>query len=59
MSVQDSPRYDSGSSIVRSEKALVDYAKLKFDAHTKRLVFSDGLNVDKAFVLLDTSATAL
>jgi nicotinate phosphoribosyltransferase len=49
----DSLRHDSGDPVVWGEKALAHYAKLKIDAHTKRLVFSDGLNVDKAFELFD------
>lgn len=49
----DSLRHDSGDPIVWGEKALAHYARLKIDAHTKRLVFSDGLNVDKAFYLYD------
>ncbi|MEN3278562.1 MAG: nicotinate phosphoribosyltransferase [Massilia sp.] len=49
----DSLRHDSGDPVVWGEKALAHYAKLKIDAHTKRLVFSDGLNVDKAFELYD------
>jgi len=49
----DSLRHDSGDPIVWGEKALAHYAKLKIDPHTKRLVFSDGLSVDKAFDLYD------
>ena len=33
------------------EKALAHYAKLRIDAHTKRLVFSDGLDLERAFAL--------
>lgn len=49
----DSLRHDSGDPIVWGEKALAHYSKLKIDAHTKRLVFSDGLNFEKAFELYD------
>lgn len=49
----DSLRHDSGDPVVWGEKALAHYAKLKIDAHTKRLVFSDGLTVEKAFELYD------
>lgn len=49
----DSLRHDSGDPIVWGEKALAHYAKLRIDAHTKRLVFSDGLDVEKAFELYD------
>jgi nicotinate phosphoribosyltransferase len=47
----DSLRHDSGDPIIWGEKALAHYAELRVDAHTKRLVFSDGLNVEKAFEL--------
>lgn len=49
----DSLRHDSGDPVVWGEKALAHYAKLKIDANTKRLVFSDGLDVDRAFELYD------
>ncbi|THT99375.1 nicotinate phosphoribosyltransferase [Lampropedia puyangensis] len=44
----DGLRHDSGDPIAWGEKALAHYAKLRIDAHTKRLVFSDGLNVPEA-----------
>ncbi|MDO4725486.1 MAG: nicotinate phosphoribosyltransferase, partial [Comamonadaceae bacterium] len=44
----DGLRHDSGDPIVWGEKALAHYAQLRIDAHTKRLVFSDGLNVPEA-----------
>jgi len=47
----DGLRHDSGDPVVWGEKALAHYARLRIDAHTKRLVFSDGLNVDKALSL--------
>lgn len=47
----DGLRHDSGEPLVWAEKALAHYAKLRIDAKTKRLVFSDGLTVDKALAL--------
>jgi nicotinate phosphoribosyltransferase len=35
------------------EKALAHYEKLRIDAHAKRLVFSDGLDVPRALALYD------
>jgi nicotinate phosphoribosyltransferase len=40
----DGLRHDSGDPVEWGEKALAHYAKLRIDAHTKRLVFSDGLD---------------
>jgi nicotinate phosphoribosyltransferase len=45
----DGLRHDSGDPIEWGEKALAHYARLRIDAHTKRLVFSDGLDLDTAF----------
>lgn len=47
----DGLRHDSGNPTEWGEKALAHYAKLKIDAHTKRLVFSDGLDVPTALQL--------
>jgi nicotinate phosphoribosyltransferase len=47
----DGLRHDSGDPVVWGEKALAHYAKLRIDAHTKRLVFSDGLDLEAAFLL--------
>ncbi|MBH9578279.1 nicotinate phosphoribosyltransferase [Inhella proteolytica] len=47
----DGLRHDSGDPVWWGELALAHYAKLRIDAHTKRLVFSDGLTVDKAIEL--------
>ncbi|MGV7210450.1 nicotinate phosphoribosyltransferase [Oxalobacteraceae bacterium A2-2] len=47
----DGLRHDSGDPIIWGEKALAHYAALRIDANTKRLVFSDGLNLEKAFEL--------
>lgn len=44
----DGLRHDSGNPIEWGEKALTHYKKLKVDAHTKRLVFSDGLDIPTA-----------
>lgn len=47
----DGLRHDSGDPVVWGEKALAHYAKLKIDGNTKRLVFSDGLDVPTALHL--------
>jgi len=47
----DGFRHDSGDPYVWGEKALAHYGKMRIDAHTKRLVFSDGLDVPKALAL--------
>jgi nicotinate phosphoribosyltransferase len=47
----DGLRHDSGDPVEWGEKALAHYARLRIDAHTKRLVFSDGLDLPKAFAL--------
>ena len=47
----DGLRHDSGDPVVWGEKALAHYVKLRIDAHTKRLVFSDGLDFQTAFSL--------
>ena len=47
----DGLRHDSGDPVVWGEKAIAHYQKLRIDAHTKRLVFSDGLDLDKAVSL--------
>jgi nicotinate phosphoribosyltransferase len=47
----DGLRHDSGDPVVWGEKALAHYAKLRIDARTKRLVFSDGLDLPAAFGL--------
>ncbi len=47
----DGLRHDSGDPVEWGEKALAHYAKLRIDPHTKRLVFSDGLDVPTAFRL--------
>ena len=47
----DGLRHDSGDPVVWGEKALAHYERLRIDAHTKRLVFSDGLDIDTALHL--------
>ena len=47
----DGLRHDSGDPLIWGEKALAHYARLRIDAHTKRLVFSDGLDLPRAFAL--------
>jgi len=47
----DGLRHDSGDPVEWGEKALTHYAALRIDANTKRLVFSDALNLDKAIAL--------
>ncbi|WP_077033504.1 nicotinate phosphoribosyltransferase [Pelomonas sp. KK5] len=47
----DGLRHDSGDPVVWGEKALAHYAKLRIDPHTKRLVFSDGLDIETAISL--------
>lgn len=47
----DGLRHDSGDPVVWGEKALAHYAKLRIDPRSKRLVFSDGLDVPTAVAL--------
>ncbi|MQA37831.1 nicotinate phosphoribosyltransferase [Rugamonas aquatica] len=47
----DGLRHDSGDPAEWGEKALAHYARLRIDAHTKLLVFSDSLNVEKSIEL--------
>lgn len=47
----DGLRHDSGDPFVWGEKALAHYAKLRIDPATKRLVFSDGLDLSTAIAL--------
>ncbi|EJE52042.1 nicotinate phosphoribosyltransferase [Acidovorax sp. CF316] len=47
----DGLRHDSGDPVAWGEKALAHYARLRIDAHTKRLVFSDGLTLPRALAL--------
>jgi len=45
----DGLRHDSGDPVEWGEKALAHYAKLRIDPHTKRLTFSDGLDLKTSF----------
>ena len=47
----DGLRHDSGDPVEWGEKAIKHYQKLRIDARSKRLVFSDGLSVPKAISL--------
>jgi len=47
----DGLRHDSGDPFAWGEKALAHYLRLRIDTHSKRLVFSDGLNLDSALAL--------
>lgn len=47
----DGLRHDSGDPIVWGEKVLAHYTKLRVDPHTKRMVFSNGLDFPNAFSL--------
>lgn len=47
----DGLRHDSGDPSVWAEKAIAHYQKLRIDPHSKRLVFSDGLNIATAIDL--------
>ena len=47
----DGLRHDSGDPVEWGEKALAHYAKLRIDPRTKRLVYSDGLDLPAAFRL--------
>lgn len=47
----DGLRHDSGDPVLWGEKAIAHYKKLRIDPMTKRLVFSDGLNIPRAIEL--------
>lgn len=47
----DGLRHDSGDPVLWGEKALAHYERLRIDANSKRLVFSDGLTVARAVLL--------
>jgi nicotinate phosphoribosyltransferase len=47
----DGLRHDSGDPVAWGEQALAHYARLRIDARTKRLVFSDALSVTSALAL--------
>lgn len=47
----DGLRVDSGDPFIVGEKILDHYAKLRIDAHTKRITFSDGLDFKMAIAI--------
>ncbi len=47
----DGLRHDSGDPYAWGEKAIAHYQKLNLEPRTKRLVFSDGLNLPRAIAL--------
>jgi nicotinate phosphoribosyltransferase len=47
----DGLRHDSGDPVVWGEKAIEHYKKLRLDPATKRLVFSDGLDLPASIAL--------
>lgn len=47
----DGLRHDSGDPVEWAEKALAHYRKLHIDPRSKRLVFSDGLDLPRAVAL--------
>lgn len=47
----DGLRHDSGDPVAWGEKAIAHYNSLRIDASSKRLVFSDGLNIPRAIEL--------
>jgi len=47
----DGLRHDSGDPVAWGERALAHYAALRINAHDKRLVFSDALDVAKVMAL--------
>lgn len=47
----DGLRHDSGDPVVWGEKAIAHYRSLRIDPLSKRLVFSDGLNIPRALEL--------
>jgi nicotinate phosphoribosyltransferase len=52
----DGLRHDSGDPIAWGEKALAHYRRLRIDARTKRLVFSDALTTEKVLEIYGTFA---
>lgn len=49
----DGVRHDSGDPVVWGEKALAHYQKMRIDANTKRLTFSDGLTMERSLALYE------
>ena len=52
----DGLRHDSGDPVQWGEKALAHYRRLRIDARTRRLVFSDALDLPTAFHLYEVFA---
>jgi nicotinate phosphoribosyltransferase len=52
----DGLRHDSGDPVEWGEKAIAHYRKLRIEPSTKRLVFSDALDVPKAIAIYDAFA---
>ena len=52
----DGLRHDSGDPVTWGEKAIAHYQRLRIDPHTKRLVFSDSLDIPRAISLHETFA---
>lgn len=52
----DGLRHDSGDPVAWGEKAIAHYERLRIDPHSKRLVFSDGLDVERALAIYDAFA---
>ena len=53
----DGLRHDSGDPYEWTDKVLGHYEKMKIDAKTKSLVYSDGLDFEKAVALYETYKT--
>ncbi|MGK0290190.1 MAG: nicotinate phosphoribosyltransferase [bacterium] len=51
----DGLRHDSGDPIEWAQKVIAHYHQFKLDPKTKRLIFSDGLNVPKALEIFDAT----
>mgnify|MGYP001556706280 CR=1 FL=1 len=47
----DGARHDSGDPFAWGERMIAHYESMKIDPRTKNLVFSDGLNMEKALAL--------
>lgn len=54
----DGVRHDSGCPAAWAEKAIAHYRALRIDPRTKRLVFSDGLDLPKAVDLYETFSSS-
>ncbi len=47
----DSVRHDSGDPFVFVDKMVAHYRKLRIDPMSKTIIFSDGLNIEKAIII--------